>query len=294
MTILMRTRPLLLLALAALAAPLSAQTSVWKVTHGRNTLYLGGTCHVLRPSDFPLPPEYDSAYAAATELVFETELSRMREPATQQLLLKEGLYRDGTTIDKVISPEAWAAVERHCQAMGLPAANLRQFKPWMLTVMITVIELQKLGVTDEGVDLHLHKRATADQKQVSGLEAFEEHIGFITSLGRGQESEMVLNTINELHEIPEMFPKLVAAWRKGELAELEELMLREMRQKYPNIYAELIVKRNQAWLPRLEAMLATKPVEFVLVGAGHLAGEDGLVTALRARGCTVEQIVVKN
>lgn len=291
----MRTRfPKLLLALAAGAASLCAQTSVWKVTQGKHTLYLGGTCHVLRPSDFPLPAEFDAAYAAVTELVFETELSRMREPATQQLLMQQGMYRDGTTLDRVISAEAWAAVEKHCAAKGLPAANLRAFKPWLLTLMITVMELQKLGVTDEGVDLHFHRRATTDQKKVSGLETFEEHMGFITNLGHGQESEMVLNTLNELHEIPEMFGKLVAAWRKGRLVELEDLMLREMREKYPTIHAELIVKRNQAWLPRIEAMLATAPVELVLVGAGHLAGDEGLVAALRARGCTVEQLVVKN
>lgn len=286
--------PKLFLALALCAASLAAQTSVWKVTHGQGTLYLGGTCHVLRPSDFPLPAEFDAAYAAATELVFETEISRIREPATQELLLQQGMYQDGTTLDRVISAEAWAAVEKHCAARGLPAANLRPFKPWMLTLMITVMELQKLGVTDEGVDLHFHRRATTDRKQVSGLEPFDEHIGFITHLGHGQESEMVLNTLNELHEIPEMFGKLVAAWRKGRLDELEELMLREMRERYPGIHAALIVKRNQAWLPRIEAMLATAPVEFVLVGAGHLAGNDGLVAALRARGCTVEQLVVKN
>jgi len=286
-----RTLPLLL---ALLAAPLAAQTSVWKVTRGQHTLYLGGTCHVLRPADFPLPAEYDAAFAAATELVFETDLARMREPAAQQTLLQQGLYRDGTTLDKVLSPEAWAAVERHGAAVGMPAAALRQFKPWMLTIMITVIELQKLGVTDEGVDFHFHRRAGEAGKKVSGLETFDEHLGFITSLGRGQESEMVLNTINEISEIPGMFGQLVAAWRRGDLAALEELMLREMRAKYPRVYGELIVRRNQAWLPRIEAMLATEPVELVLVGAGHLPGDDGLLAALQARGCAVEQIVVKN
>jgi hypothetical protein len=64
-----------------------------------------------------------------------------------------------------------------------------------------------------------------------------------------------------------------------------------MRAESPEIYDELIVQRNQNWMPELEKLMRSDPVEFVLVGAGHLAGKDGLIAALQARGCAVEQIV---
>ena len=51
-----------------------ADTSVWKVTSGDNTIYLGGTVHLLRSSDFPLPEEYEQSYQASSEIYFEIDL----------------------------------------------------------------------------------------------------------------------------------------------------------------------------------------------------------------------------
>ena len=59
---------------------LQAQTSVWKVSKGANTLYIAGTFHVLRQSDYPLPSSYDKAYEKATVLAFETDLTAMSDP----------------------------------------------------------------------------------------------------------------------------------------------------------------------------------------------------------------------
>ena len=36
--------------------------SIWLVRSGDNVIYLGGTVHLLRPSDYPLPDEFDEAY----------------------------------------------------------------------------------------------------------------------------------------------------------------------------------------------------------------------------------------
>lgn len=56
------------------------------------------------------------------------------------------------------------------------------------------------------------------------------------------------------------------------------------------MHEDLIVKRNQAWLPQIETMLDSEPVEFVLVGVAHLSGEDGLLAELQMRGCAIEQV----
>lgn len=284
----------LIAAFVALAGPLAAQSSVWKVTRDGRTLYLGGTCHVLRATDYPLPAEYDHAFAAAEALVFETDVGRLREAATQQRLLRSGIFHDGTSLDQVIDAPAWAALQAYCARSGLPVEGLQRMRPWMAVLMVTVTELQKLGVTQQGVDSYYHERAAAAGKRVSGLESLDEHLGFLTGMGAGQESAMVRQTLEDVAEIPQRLQQLLSAWRAGDMSRLDELMLREMRQEYPAIFASLIVQRNEAWLPRIEAMLADEPVEFVLVGAGHLAGDEGLLAALRRRGCTLEQIVVKN
>ena len=272
---------------------LTAQTSVWKVTAGENTLYLGGTCHILRPQDFPLPAEFDAAFEAAGALYFETDLQRMMQPETQQVLFARGTFNDGRTLEQALNAKTWEAVQAYCAKAGLPPAQILQFRPWLFTVMIAMVELQKAGVTQEGVDLHFFKRASAAGKTAHALEEFEQHLNHLTNLGAGHESEMVLSTLEDIAEIPSLINDLIRAWQTADLAKVDELMLRDMREKYPSVYEELIVKRNRLWLPKIEKLLKTPETEFVLVGFGHMAGEAGLLAELRQRGYQVETLVLK-
>ncbi|MFT3829998.1 MAG: TraB/GumN family protein [Opitutaceae bacterium] len=285
------TRPLaVLLATLLFVAGLSAESSVWKVSRNGRTLYLGGTCHYLRAADLPLPPEFDAAFAQAAVVCLETDLAQLQSADTQQRLLAQALYTDGTKLSDSLSPEAWRAVQAWAGKAGLPAAQLQSFKPWMVMMTIMGVELQRLNFTPEGVDQQLQKKAVAARKRLSQLETVEEQIGFLTSLGAGQESELLVATLADLARLPAVLGETVAAWRVGDLEKLDATLSAEMRRDYPRIYATLIANRNKAWLPKLEAMLASEPKEFVLVGAAHLAGGDGLIALLRKKGCTIEAV----
>jgi uncharacterized protein YbaP (TraB family) len=279
-----------LLGLLAATPPLVAQSSVWKVTRGANTFYLGGTCHVLRASDFPLPGEFDVAFAASGKLFFETDIARMQSPEMMEVIATRGMFTDGTTLEKVLTPAAWKAAQAWCAKSGLPIEQASRMRPWLFTVMMAMTELQKLGISSQGVDMHYFQKAAGAGKKTGELEPFEQHIRFLTELGAGHESEMIAQSIDEIDDMPEKLGTILSAWKSGDLAKLDSLMLQEMRTKYPSIFKALLVDRNKAWLPKLDEMLKTSEVEFVLVGAGHLAGAEGLVAQLRARGCTLEQI----
>lgn len=279
-------------ALALVAAPiLCGQSAVWTVRSGENLLYLGGAFHLLRADDFPLPAEFDAAFAAADTLCFETDLARMQTVETQQLLLARGMYGENESLKATINDEAWAVLEDYCSDSILPAAHLNRLKPWLVALTISVLELQKLGFVQEGVDIRYHRRAVEAGKSVRGLETYEQQIAFMTGMGRGNESELVLNTINDIEELPLVFEGAVAAWRAGDLKGLEDHLLRDMETGYPELYQEIIVQRNEAWIPELEAMLASEPVEFVLVGAAHLAGRQSVIALLRDRGYAIEQYI---
>jgi uncharacterized protein len=280
------------LALLVFSSALFAQSSVWKVTRGSSAFYLGGTCHVLRPGDFPLPAEFDVAYAASAKLIFETDISRLQAPEMQEVIASRGMFTDGTTLQKVLTPAAWKAAQAWSAKAGLPIEQVSRMRPWMFTVVMAAIELQKLGISAEGVDMHYFKQASGAGKKTGELESFENHLGFLTQLGAGHESEMIAQSIEEMDETPEKLNGLLAAWKTGDVAKLDELMLRELRAKYPSIFKALLTDRNRAWLPKLEELLKTPEIEFVLVGFGHIPGREGLLAQLRARGCTIEQIKV--
>lgn len=287
----MLIRPLGLLLLSL--ATVQAQSSVWKVTRGTGTLYLGGTIHMLRPSDFPLPAEFDTAFAASAKLYFETDLARIRSPEMQAVIMQRGMFTDGTTLDKVLTPEAWKAAQQYCEQAGLPLEMMRPMKPWLFALTMATIELLKLGISTEGVDLHYFNAATAAGKPVGELEPFEQHIAHLVNLGAGKESEMIAKSLDDLRELPRVLNEIIAAWRAGNIAQIDALMLRDIRKKYPAIFKSLLADRNTAWLGTLDNLLKTPEVEFVLVGAGHLAGPEGLLALLKTRGCKVEQVIAK-
>ncbi len=281
-----------LLVLIAVVAPssVSAETSVWRVSNGDNTVYLGGTVHLLRASDYPLPTEYDVAYAAADNLVFETDIAAMSDLATQARLLAMMSYTDERTLQSVLSEEAYAALESYTAEVGLPIAMMQKFKPGMVITTLQVFEFQKLGFTPEGVDAHFNTRANSDGKAVSGLESLDEQIEFLASMGEGNESEYILMSIADLESTEEAMLGMISAWRSGNAEQLTELFVDDMQERAPEIYELLLRGRNLNWLPQIQAMLQDEDTEFVLVGAAHLVGEDGLLTLLGDAGYEIEQL----
>jgi uncharacterized protein YbaP (TraB family) len=65
-------------------------------------------------------------------------------------------------------------------------------------------------------------------------------------------------------------------------------MLADVKQN-PLMYERLLVERNRNWLPELEKLVARPRPAFVVVGAAHLVGPDGLIALLSAKGYRVEQ-----
>ncbi len=76
---------------------------------------------------------------------------------------------------------------------------------------------------------------------------------------------------------------LADAWKAGDAPTVERIVLQELR-KEPGMYQRLLVDRNKDWLPKIEALFARKGRTFVVVGAAHLVGSDGLLAMLKAKG----------
>src|ERR1700730_16418107 len=84
---------------AGLACPKRAwaATCVWKVTSSDgHLLYLGGSFHALRPTDYPLPPQYNRAFEACSRLACEEDPKA--GAAAVKALLKAGEYSKGDSL----------------------------------------------------------------------------------------------------------------------------------------------------------------------------------------------------
>ncbi|HPS94910.1 MAG TPA: TraB/GumN family protein, partial [Deltaproteobacteria bacterium] len=74
-----------------------------------------------------------------------------------------------------------------------------------------------------------------------------------------------------------------SAWKRGDAARIEALTRKSLKG-YPVIEKKLFVERNTAWTGKIEKLLAQEGDVLVVVGAAHLAGDNGLIELLRRKG----------
>ena len=270
--------------------PAQADSPVWKVVKGDNQLFIGGTIHVLTQTDYPLPSTFEKAYSQSVRLVFETDMQKMNSPEFQKVMLSKLIYSDGRNLKQVLNEDTYQELEQHLSSRGIPIVNMVNFKPGMVAITLTVIELQRLGLVGAGVDDFFLLRALNDQKELGQLETVDEQLAFISTMGDGQENEMIAYTLRDIKNLPILMQSIKDAWRRGDIRKLKEVAITPFKKDFPEVYDEFIVKRNNAWIPQIEAMLKTKDVELVLVGALHLAGDDGVIAQLAARGYVIQML----
>ncbi len=267
-----------------------AGSSVWIVEKGANRLFIGGTIHMLTESDYPLPAAFEKAYNGAVKVILETDMQKLNSPEFQSAMMRELSYSDGRNLKQELNQETYAALENFFTMRGIPMARIIGFKPGMVSITMTVMELQRLGLVGIGVDAYYSAKSIDDRKPLGQLETVEAQIAFIANMGAGRVDEMLIYTLADIDKLPELMNAMKHAWRKGDLTQLKAIGITPFKNEFPNMYKALIADRNDAWLPKIEAMLKTREVEFVLVGALHLAGDDGLLSQLATRGYKVRQL----
>ena len=68
-----------------------------------------------------------------------------------------------------------------------------------------------------------------------------------------------------------------------------ETFTQKSLKEFPEVEKKLFAERNKAWTTHISRFLAQKGDVFIVVGAGHLVGKDGVLELLRARGFKVVQ-----
>ena len=268
----------------------TSAASVWKVTGNGNTVYVAGTIHILSSDDYPLPSEYKEAYDASAKLYFETDIAALSSPAFQQKSLQMMTYQDGRTFKDELSSKTVNALQTHFTARGIPMENMLIFKPSMLSITLSMIEFQLIGLTSQGVDQYYSTLALGDGKPVGWLESPDAQLSFLANLGKGEEDDLIMYTLDEVDTIADSINELREQWRAGDMAAMKASQLDEMQRDFPQIYEDLLVKRNNNWMPQIREMFKTDEVEFVLVGALHLAGDHSVLKMLADEGYKVEKL----
>lgn len=268
-----------------------AKAPVWKVSKGGNTLFLGGTIHVLSTSDYPLPNSFDSAFEQSQQVVFEVDIAQMSDPLLMQEMGVMLTFQGEQTLQSALSKQTYARLETYLTKRDLSIDHFKKLKPIGISLSLLMLEMQNIGLSDgAGVDQFYYQRAAKEGKDIAALETLQEQMTFIAQMGAGNADALVESTLQDLHDLAEGWRQMSEAWRSGDTANMHELLVEPMQEEFPSIYRLMLLDRNNNWMKKIIPMFSTKEIEFVLVGALHMVGKDGLLEQLRERGYTIQQL----
>lgn len=264
-------------------------SSVWKVSRGSNIMYLGGSIHILRESDFPLPDEFDLALSQSDILVLEADIEQMEDEHIVMYLMSQMFLPDNVSLRTILDSETYGMLSAALMEYGFPIEFADNLKPSMVMNILLSLHLESLGYEQQGVDVYYLLKAKNENIPVTYLETLESQIDMLVSMGDGYENEYVKYTLQDMDNTEAGLEELLSGWRNGIAAGTEEMLI-DMMVHWPSIYKALITDRHEAWIPQIYEFLDSGKVYFVIAGLAHMHGPDGLLLHLKNSGYTVEKL----
>ncbi|MFQ2156996.1 TraB/GumN family protein [Aeromonas hydrophila] len=280
----MRLHRLLLPFLLCLLLPLSAfaDPAFYKVSKGDQQHWLLGSIHAGTPSLYPLPNPIERAWLQSRALVLEVDLTHISQQQWQEMGAITRLV-DGKTLKEHIPLDLYRRTIIAAGQNGLTENMLAPLRPWFAAITLTQAALERTDFSSAlGVDQHFAKQAGDSGKPIIGFETLLEQLGYLASVGDNQ-TLMLESTLDELPELERGFREVMKAWEEGDEATLINLLKSEMAPPKLQAWLEqtLLAERNHNWLKRW----STLPNEsFIVVGALHLYGDQGLLALLEQQG----------
>ena len=289
-----RLIPLLLLALLIVASPVSAQEKshlIWKGSIGQSTVYMMGSIHFGLPSMYPLPERIMSAFESSDALLVEVDIASVDQNKTMALVSSAGMYQDGTTLQDHLPSAQFQRLESAVTQLGLPVQMMLPQKPWLAVLTLSAISVELQGFSEQlGVDRYFLDRVS--KQQVIEIESLEQQLALLSGFSDQEQQWMLTQTLAELDDGGVALRAMVLNWKSGDESAFNQLTAEEFPEgeESDRIYKAIFTDRNRAMADFVTKLASTKPgTYFVVVGAGHLIGTDGVPALLKKRGYSVNR-----
>ena len=265
------------------------KTVFWKIYGNglEKPSYLFGTIHIMPKEDFESFRVVDKKLKESEQMVLEMAID---VPLKQQIeWAKQMILPKGETLDAFMTKTAFDSLRHYViDSLGVKESRFNtylRFKPFAFySALIPAV----IGKKIEGYEMHFSKIAKKKDIPVRELESFEFQMGLFDSIPNEQQMEMFFGGDQDLrNDLNEM----LKTYKEQDIYTMSEDL---STQGTPSDFeSKLIEKRNQAWIPKL-AKLINEKSSFIAVGAGHLAGEQGLIRQLKALGYIVEPVMLRD
>lgn len=246
-----------------------------------------GSIHVARPRDWTPGADLLAVLEWAELVVFEVDLTTLTASEALRLVGDLGRLPPGEQLRDRVSEETWHLLERRAPELGVPIEALEHLEPWLVALEFDARTLSEAGYgTEHGVERTI--RRAARDKPMRGLETAREQLLVFDTLEPPLQERLLRDAL-ERKQVANL-EALLDAWRRGDPRRLEALLFEHRDDPLmAPLHEALYPRRNRRMAAALAEILLHTRSAFVVVGVGHLLGDQSLQRALVAQGFRVKR-----
>lgn len=255
-----------------------SKTFLWEVSDNNSKIYLLGSVHVAREDMYPLNNIIENAYKQSDALVLEVVIDKINPMTMMSKMMLSG----GKTLKTEMDSVSYLRLTRLMDSLNIPKMTYMNMKPWAATIILMQSLMENEGFSqDLGFDFYFLKKARNEQKEVYGLETFEEQISVFDSIAN-YSTDFFEYSLTDLQNTKSMVDEMLNAWKNGDTASIDKIINKsvENSEDYQKITEFMLDRRNFKMQAKIEEYLKEDKNYFIVVGAGHLIGENGLLELL--------------
>jgi len=269
---------------------------LWKIS-GKDLYkpsYLLGTMHLKPGEYFDNIPGAKAALQDCEQVVGEipvTDIIGMQIKMRQAMLMPSD-----TTYKMLYSDDDYRFVSDKVSsfASGYGMDNLSKFKPAaiQLTLIAAAYMKNSPGVDPANtMDRYIQLEAAKEQKPVLGLETIEDQIRVLFgSTSLQSQADALLCFLKNTDQLTALIAEQIKYYNQGDLNKLyQQFKDDKICPLNPSETAAINKDRNKAWMEKLPLIMKNRS-SFIVVGALHLAGDDGLLNLLEKAGYRIEPV----
>jgi len=195
---------------------------------------------------------------------------------------------EGKTLRDFVSEDEYRAIDSlFIKNIGVSVKTSETIKPFFLAASLYP---NMIDCPMQSFESELMKVAQEQGEEIKGLETLEEQIQVFEAIPyQDQIDDLLKMAKDNLATDKANFAKMLSVYKDENITAMLEMMDDDSDSSIAKHQDKLLVNRNKNWISKI-VYYAKAQATFFGVGAGHLAGDNGVIHLLRAEGYTVTAV----
>ncbi len=272
-------------------AGMHAGSIFWKIEYEGRPSWLLGTIHAPVSVFGKIPETVETAIGNSKIFFSEIEM----DDKNQFKMMQSMLLPETESLEVKIGENRFERLKSITNKFIPPISQdrLNRQKIWAASLFIA---WPRKSTDPVPVDIMLYEKANIDGCRTMGIESTEEQIAYLDAFTETEQIQLLEEAIEEAEDNYKLLNSLINKYIAQDLNAMSEEFFsktpcysHELKEKFINI---LLIGRNKLFLERIMPAIRESNV-FIAVGAGHLIGEEGLVSLLEKEGCKVTPVKIE-